>query len=145
MVDTRIRRMGQRPEGLIEVLHTAQEAFGYLDSETLTYVGASLGVPLSKVYGVATFYSFFTLKPQGEHACVVCTGTACYINGSAAIVGAIGASMHVKPGETTEDGKLSLLTARCLGSCSVAPAMVLDGEVVGKLTPSSVTERLASL
>ena len=86
IVDTRMRRLGQRPDALIEVLHAAQEAFGFLDSDTLAYVGGSLGVPLSKVYGVATFYSFFTMAPKGEHACVVCTGTACYINGAGQIV-----------------------------------------------------------
>ena len=82
IVETRMRRLGHRPDALIEVLHSAQEAFGFLDTDTLGFVGASLGVPLSKVYGVATFYSFFTLEPKGEHACVVCTGTACYINGA---------------------------------------------------------------
>jgi bidirectional [NiFe] hydrogenase diaphorase subunit len=122
-----------------------QEAFGYLDSDALAYVGASLGVPPSKVYGVATFYSFFTLKPQGEHACVLCTGTACYINGAGGIVAAIRRELGVGPGETTADGKLSLLTARCLGSCSVAPAMILDGEVHGKLRPDGVVARLEAL
>jgi bidirectional [NiFe] hydrogenase diaphorase subunit len=145
IVETRMRRLGQRPDALIEVLHAAQEAFGYLDTDTLEYVGRSLGVPLSKVYGVATFYSFFTLKPQGEHACVVCTGTACYINGAGGIVAAIRRELGVRPGETTPDGKLSLLTARCLGSCSLAPAMILDGEVQGKLTTEAVVTRLEAL
>ena len=141
IVETRMRRLGQRPDALIEVLHAAQEAFGYLDTDTLEYVARSLGVPLSKVYGVATFYSFFTLKPQGEHACVVCTGTACYINGAGGIVAGIRRELGVRPGETTPDGKLSLLTARCLGSCSLAPAMILDGEVQGKLTAEAVVAR----
>ena len=74
--------MGDRPAALIEALHAAQEAFGFLDEDALHYVGDTLGVPHSRVYGVATFYSFFTLKPQGDHTCVVCTGTACYINGA---------------------------------------------------------------
>jgi bidirectional [NiFe] hydrogenase diaphorase subunit len=111
----------------------------------MEFVASSLGVPLSKVYGVATFYSFFTLKPQGEHACVVCTGTACYINGAGGIVAAIGRGLGVRPGETTADGKLSLLTARCLGSCSLAPAMILDGEVKGKLTANAVVAELEAL
>jgi len=145
IVDTRMRRLGERPEALIEVLHSVQEAFGYLDTDALAYVGASLGVPPSKVYGVATFYSFFTLKPGGEHACVLCTGTACYINGAGGIVAAIRRALGVGPGETTDDGKLSLLTARCLGSCSVAPAMILDGEVHGKLRPDGVVARLEAL
>ena len=145
IVETRMRRLGQQPDALIEVLHAAQEAFGYLDTDTLAFVAASLRVPLSKVYGVATFYSFFTLKPQGDHACVVCTGTACYINGAGGIVAAIGRELGVGPGETTPDGKVSLLTARCLGSCSLAPAMILDGEVSGKLTAGSVVARLEAL
>jgi bidirectional [NiFe] hydrogenase diaphorase subunit len=145
IVETRMRRLGHRPDALIEVLHAAQEAFGFLDSETLAFVGASLGVPLSKVYGVATFYSYFTLAPKGEHACVVCTGTACYINGAGGIVAGIGRRLGVRPGETTADGRLSLLTARCLGSCSLAPAMILDGEVHGKLTAEAVLDRLAAL
>jgi bidirectional [NiFe] hydrogenase diaphorase subunit len=140
-----MRRLGQRPDALIEVLHSAQEAFGFLDSETLAFVGASLGVPLSKVYGVATFYSFFTLEPQGEHACVVCTGTACYINGAGGIVAGIRRELGVEPGGTTSDGRLSLLTARCLGSCSLAPAMILDGEVQGKLTADAVVAELGAL
>jgi bidirectional [NiFe] hydrogenase diaphorase subunit len=145
IVETRMRRMGQRPDALIEVLHAAQEAFGYLDIETIEFVARGLGVPLSKAYGVATFYSYFTLKPQGEHACVVCTGTACYINGAGGIVSAIGRGLGVGPGETTADGKLSLLTARCLGSCSLAPAMILDGEVRGKLTAQAVVAELEAL
>jgi bidirectional [NiFe] hydrogenase diaphorase subunit len=145
IVDTRMHRLGARPDALIEVLHSVQEAFGYLDTDALAYVGAALGVPLSKVYGVATFYSFFTLKPQGEHACVVCTGTACYINGAGGIVAAIRQRLGVGPGETTSDGRLSLLTARCLGSCSLAPAMVLDGQVHGKLVPDAVVARLEAL
>jgi bidirectional [NiFe] hydrogenase diaphorase subunit len=145
IVDTRMRRMGGRPDALIEVLHSVQEAFGYLDEDALAYVGASLGVPLSKVYGVATFYSFFTLKPHGEHTCVICTGTACYINGAGGIVVALRRALSVKPKETTADGKVSLLTARCLGSCSVAPVMVLDGEVQGRVTPDVVVQRLEAL
>src|SRR6266545_4493456 len=118
IVATRMRRMGRRPDALIEVLHSVQEAFGYLDGDALAYVGGSLGVPLSKVYGVATFYAFFTLKPQGRHACVVCTGTACYINGASGILARIRHDLGVRPGQTTDDGELSLLTARCLSSQS---------------------------
>ena len=145
IVDTKMRRLGQRPDALIEVLHTVQEAFGYLDTDALEYVGRSLGVPLSQVYGVATFYSFFTLKPQGEHACVVCLGTACYINGARGILAAVEDRFELKPAGTTEDGKLSLLVARCLGACILAPTMILDGEVQGRLTPDRLIERLEGL
>jgi bidirectional [NiFe] hydrogenase diaphorase subunit len=145
IVDTRMRRLGMRPDALIEVLHAVQEAFGYLDLDALGYVAASLGVPPSRVYGVATFYSHFTLKPKGLHACVVCLGTACYINGAAAVLAAVERTSGVRAGETTDDGKLSILTARCLGACSLAPAVVVDGEVHGRVTPTAVVERLEAL
>ena len=88
---------------------------------------------------------FFTLKPQGDHTCVVCTGTACYINGAGRILAAVRRELGVKPGRPRLTGKLSVLTARCLGSCSFAPAVVLDGEVPGKLTPDDVVARLEAL
>lgn len=142
LVEATMRRHGHDPNALIEVLHTVQESFGYLEEEALQFVAASLSVPLSRVYGVATFYHFFNLKPQGEHSCVVCMGTACYIKGSGAIVEAIQQEFGVKPGETTPDNKFSLLSARCLGSCGLAPAAVLDGGVAGKLEPQQVVERI---
>jgi bidirectional [NiFe] hydrogenase diaphorase subunit len=144
-VDVRMRRLGYRPDGLIEVLHTTQEVFGYLDDEALSYVGENLGVPPSKVYGVATFYSHFTLKPQGLHTCVVCTGTACYINGASALLAAIGHELGVQPGGTTPDGRVSVLKARCLGACSMAPAVVVDGEVHGHAVPGDLVGVLEKL
>ncbi|HET9060031.1 MAG TPA: NAD(P)H-dependent oxidoreductase subunit E [Acidimicrobiales bacterium] len=144
-VDVRMRRLGYRPDGLIEVLHTTQEAFGYLDEEALAYISDSLGAPPSLVYGVATFYSHFQLKPQGEHTCVVCTGTACYINGAAALIEAIEKEMDLKVGETTADGKLSLLKARCLGACSMAPAVVVGDDVHGHVEPRGLIDLLEAL
>ena len=145
IVETRIRRLGQRPDALIEVLHAAQELFGYLELGLLHFIARHLKLPPSRVYGTATFYHFFTLKPKGKHTCVVCTGTACYINGAGGIVAAVRRGLGVRPGETTTDGKLSLLTARCLGSCSLAPAMILDGQVHGKLTADAVVAELEAL
>src|SRR5215475_12666584 len=89
IVDATMRRVGQNSRGLIESLHSVQESFGYLDETALRYVALSLRVPFSKVYGVSTFYHFFTLKPQGEHTCVVCTGTACYIKGAQKLLDAV--------------------------------------------------------
>lgn len=140
-----MRRLGNRPDALIEALHSTQEAFGYIDDDALRYVGDTLSVPPSRVFGVATFYHHFTLKPQGEHACVVCTGTACHINGSGSILDAIRDRLKVKPRETTEDGKLSLLTARCLGVCSLAPAAIVDGEVEGRVVAADLLARLEAL
>ncbi len=142
IVQATMRRHGQRPNALIETLHTVQESFGYLDMDSLRYVATALRVPLSRVYGVATFYHFFTLKPQGEHTCVVCTGTACYIKGAPNLLSGIEKVAGVKPGETTPDNKLSILTARCLGSCGLAPAVVFDGEVAGKVTTKQVVEKI---
>lgn len=144
-VEAEMVRSGHAPDALIEVLHVVQETFGCLDAEVLAYVSESLGVPLSKVYGVATFYSFFTLTPPGEHTCVVCTGTACYIDGSTAILDGVERALDVRPGETTADGKVSLLAARCIGTCSLAPLVVLDGEVHGRVTSDQVVERLEAL
>lgn len=145
IVETRMRRLGNRPDALIEALHSTQEAFGYIDDDALRYVGETLSVPPSRVFGVATFYHHFTLKPQGEHACVVCTGTACHINGSGSILDAIRERFGVKPRETTEDGRLSLLTARCLGVCSLAPAAIVDGEVEGRVVAADLLARLEAL
>jgi bidirectional [NiFe] hydrogenase diaphorase subunit len=137
-----MRRHGREPYALIEALHTVQSSFGYLDKEAMTYVARSLNVPLSQVYGVSTFYHFFNLKPQGEHTCVVCMGTACYIKGGQQILEAVQRACRLKPGETTPDNKVSLLTARCLGSCGLAPALVMDGEVVGRQDQKAVLARV---
>ncbi len=145
IVETRMRRLGNRPDAVIEALHSAQEAFGYIDDDALHYVSDTLSVPPSKVFGVATFYHHFTLKPQGEHTCVVCTGTACYINGANQILVAIEASLGVKPKQTTSDGRISLLTARCLGACSLAPAAIVDGTVEGRVNATELVNKLDRL
>jgi bidirectional [NiFe] hydrogenase diaphorase subunit len=108
----------------------------------MKYVASSLRVPLSQVYGVATFYHFFTLKPQGEHTCVVCTGTACYIKGAQGLLDAVQEVTGAKPGETSIDGRVSVLTARCLGACGLAPAVVLDGETAGNVTVDEIKKQL---
>jgi len=142
IVDATMRRVGQNSRGLIETLHTVQEAFGYLDETALRYVAVSLRVPVSRAYGVATFYHFFTLKPAGEHTCVICLVTACYIKGAPQLVDAVKRQFGVSPGETTRDGKVSILSARCLGSCGLAPAVVYDNEVAGKVTPDQLRAQL---
>ena len=120
-----------------------QESFGYLDETALRFVAASLRVPLSRVFGAATFYHFFTLKPQGKHTCVVCTGTACYIKGAPSLLAGIERTYGIKPGETTPDGESSVLPARCLGSCGLAPAVVLDSHVMGRIGPGKKHNRVA--
>jgi bidirectional [NiFe] hydrogenase diaphorase subunit len=137
-----MRKLGNERQALIEALHSYQQSFGYLDKPGLTYIAASLKIPLSQVYGAATFYNHFTMKPQGEHACVVCTGTACYIKGAADLLKSIFSAEGVKPGETTPDGRLSILTARCFGACGLAPVVVVDGDVVGRITTDVLEQRL---
>jgi bidirectional [NiFe] hydrogenase diaphorase subunit len=142
LINRTMRVHGNAPDALIETLHAVQEHFGFLDVDSLRYVANALHVPLSRVYGVATFYHYFTLKPPGEHTCVVCKGTACYIGGASAILGSIEKEIGIAPGETTSDGQISLLTARCLGSCGLAPAVVFDGEVCGRMTSPAVLEKI---
>ncbi len=145
LVNATMRRNGYRADALIETLHTIQESFGYLDDDALTFVANALRVSPSQVYGVATFYHFFNLKPQGAHVCSVCTGTACYIKGSGQILDAIQKDYDVAPGETTADGRLSLLTVRCVGACGLAPAVVFDGEVIGNLDVDLTRAKLEGL
>jgi bidirectional [NiFe] hydrogenase diaphorase subunit len=142
IVTVTMRRHGYQPHALIETLHTVQEAFGYLDETALRYVARSLKLPLSRVYGVATFYNHFALKPKGEHTCVVCLGTACYIKGGSQISDRLQTAFELKPGETTPDNKLSLMVAHCVGMCWLAPVAVFDEETLSELTPDIAVEKV---
>ncbi len=142
IVDATMRRNGYSRHALIETLHTVQASFGYLDEPGLKYVAAALHVPLSAVFGVATFYHLFTLKPQGEHTCVMCTGTACYIKGAPKLLEHLKDRYGIADGDTTADDRVSLLTARCIGACSMAPAAVFDGQMQGVLTTDKLDEQL---
>jgi bidirectional [NiFe] hydrogenase diaphorase subunit len=132
-----MKKLGYDKSALIETLHTAQETFGYLGIDTLKFIASRLKVPYSKVYGVATFYNYFMLKPKGKHNVVVCMGTACYIKGAEKIVEIIEQRFGIKVGETTPDGLLSLLSARCFGSCSLAPVIICDDKTKGKVLPEN--------
>jgi bidirectional [NiFe] hydrogenase diaphorase subunit len=145
LVNATMRRNGYAGHALIESLHSVQDAFGYLDDNAMRFVAESLDLPLSKVFGVATFYHLFMLKPKGRHACVVCTGTACYIKGAGELIDGIEQRYGVAFGETTEDNALSLLSARCVGACGLAPAVVVDGEVLGKQSSDVLLSRLEEL
>lgn len=137
-----MRKHGSAQSALIETLHSVQSSFGYLDNIALVFVARSLHVPLSKVYGVATFYSHFRLKPQGKHNCVICMGTACYIKGSAKLLQKVDQKYGLKVGDTTKDNQFSLLEARCLGACGIAPAGIFDGRVLGNLTSPIIESQL---
>ena len=142
LVEAAVRRHAHQPSALLEVLHAVQEAFGYIDRPALVWVARSLSLPESKVYGVVSFYPFFSLKPQGEHSCQICTGTACYIKGAGQLLERVRDATGLVPGETTRDGKLSVIAARCLGACGLAPVAQIDGEMAGKVTPAELEQRL---
>lgn len=144
ILEVHMKKHQFKHDALIEVLHKAQELFGYLEDDVLLFVAHHLKLPPSRVYGVATFYHFFQLKPQGEHTCVVCLGTACYVKGADKVVAAVEALTKIKPGETTPDNKVSLLTARCIGACGIAPAVTYDGHVAAKQTPEDTVAKVKS-
>ena len=123
---------------LIPILHEAQELFGYLPEEVQQKIADGLGISLAEVYGVATFYSRFTLVPKGKYNIQLCLGTACYVKGADKILVKLEELLGIKVGETTADGKFSLEGARCVGACGLAPVMVINEEVYGKVTPEMV-------
>lgn len=143
-VDGVMRRYAHSPHALIETLHVAQEVFGYLDKVTLGYVAAGLRVPLSRAYGVATFYHLFRTAPPGRQTCVVCTGTACWLKGAAAILAAVETTLGIGEGETTADGEVSLFSAHCVGQCGSAPLVLLDDEALATTTAQAVAARIAA-
>lgn len=145
LLDNFIIKHAYNPSSLLEILHKAQELYGYLDDDSLMYIAQSLKLPPSHVYGVATFYSFFRLKAPGEHVVTGCLGTACYVKGVEQIMQAIEREYNIKRGESTPDGKLSLFVTRCIGACAMAPSVVIDGEVIGKATPEIVLNKLKEL
>jgi len=142
ILEAHIKKYQGRQDALIEILHKAQELFGFLEDDLLLFVAYRLKLPASRVYGVATFYHFFKLKPQGAHTCVVCLGTACYVRGADRVLAAIEREAKIAAGETTADKQLSLLTARCIGACGIAPAVVYDGATTPKQTPEMAVSRV---
>jgi NADH:ubiquinone oxidoreductase subunit E len=127
---------------LIPVLHQAQELFGYLAEDVQELVAEGLGIPLSEVYGVITFYSLFSTKPRGEHTIGVCMGTACYVKGAADILKAIQTGLGVEIGDTSADGLFTLTVTRCLGACGLAPVITIGEDVYGRLTPDKIPDIL---
>jgi len=138
-LDEFIETMGDKQANLIAVLHKAQDIFGYLPPEVQLHIARKLNIPAAKVWGVVSFYSYFTTKPRGKHVINVCMGTACYVRGSAKIVQQIESQLGIKCGETTADGEFTLDSLRCVGACGLAPVMIIDGKVYGRLTPEEVS------
>ena len=127
---------------LMPVMHEAQNIYGYLPVEVQTIIAEELNIPLAEVYGVATFYSQFSLNPKGKHQISVCLGTACYVKGSDKILEVLERELKIKCGECTPDGNFSIDSCRCVGACGLAPVMIIDGEVYGKLKEDEVKKIL---
>jgi NADH-quinone oxidoreductase subunit E len=125
---------------LIQVLHRAQKIFGYLPEEVQKFVARELNLPLSKVYGVVTFYNFFRTEPMGDHIINVCLGTACHVKGASEIIKSMEKSLAIKMGGTTADRFFTLSSARCFGACGLAPCMMIDNEVYGRLNPTKANQ-----
>lgn len=128
---------------LMPILQSAQSIFGYVPEEVQRFIAEGLGVTLSEVYGVATFYSQFSLEPNGEHIIGVCLGTACYVKGSQKVLDRLAEELDVEVGKTTKDGKFTLNATRCLGACGLAPVMMIGDEVYGRLVPDDIPDILA--
>ncbi len=127
---------------LIPVLHEAQELYGYLPLSVQKKISEGLNVPLSEIYGVVTFYTQFSLKPKGEYKVSVCLGTACYVKGSKQILEKLQEKLGINVGDCTEDGKFSLDACRCVGACGLAPVVMINDDVYGRLTPDDVEKVL---
>ncbi|MCD6520117.1 MAG: NADH-quinone oxidoreductase subunit NuoE [Anaerolineae bacterium] len=133
------------PGAVIPVLQRAQEIYGYLPREVLTHIAEKLGVSLSQVYGVATFYAQFYLTRRGRHTVRVCDGTACHVRGAPKIISALEEELGIKAGETTPDYRVTLEVVYCLGSCGLSPVAVIDGHVVGRLIPEKAVRLIRDL
>lgn len=128
---------------LVNVLHEAQSLFGYLPREVQRLVAEEMDMSLAHVYGVITFYAFFTMLPRGRHLISVCQGTACFVKGAPRVLSALKDRLNVEVGEVTEDGRFSINTLRCVGGCALAPVMMIDERVFGNVTPAQIPEILA--
>jgi bidirectional [NiFe] hydrogenase diaphorase subunit len=142
LIAAKIKKENHRPESLIEILHTAQNAYGYLPLNVLAYITGSLHLPPSRVYAAVTFYHFFSLKSKGEHTCLVCTGTACYVKGAQVILQELEKQFGIKAGQVTVDQKLGIQVARCVGACGLAPVVVLDDEVEAKVSAETIIHEI---
>jgi NADH-quinone oxidoreductase E subunit len=138
-VESVIKKYKAKPGSLIPVLEEVQEAVGYLPKPIMERVALGLTVPFSEVYGVVTFYSFFTMAPKGRHTIRCCLGTACYVRGGKKIMETLTETLNVQPGETTPDRSFSLETVRCLGACGLAPVVVVDEDTHRQMKPSKIS------
>lgn len=143
-VDKIIDKAKEKRGGLMVVLNETQREIGYLPKEVQGYIAKRMGVAASVVYGVVSFYSFFTMIPRGKHLIKVCMGTACYVKGAGKLLDEVAEALNIEVGATTEDGNYTLEACRCLGVCSQAPAVMIDDDVVGKVTIKTFMKTLQS-
>ena len=137
------KSFGNKPGEVINVLHKVQGEYGYLPAEVQELVAKELGIPVSRVYGIVSFYSFFTMTPKGEHPILVCLGTACYVRGAEKVLDELKRQLGIGVGEVTPDGKFSLNCLRCVGACGLAPVIEVGEKVSGRMTPDRVKDVLA--
>ncbi len=137
-----INNLDSNPNELIAILHRAQHIFGYLPREVQEFIANKLNIPVSKVYGVVTFYSFFTMEKKGKYVINVCLGTACFVRGADKILKEFENKLGIKNGETTEDGRFTLSSLRCVGACGLAPVVQVNGKTYGNATVETVSQIL---
>jgi NADH:ubiquinone oxidoreductase subunit E len=142
IVDKIIDENKERPGAPMVVLNELQSAIGFVSEEMQNYVAARLKVPVSRVHGVVSFYSFFTTTPRGKHTVKFCMGTACYVGGTAALIEKTKQVLGIEPGQTTQDGNITLEVCRCVGACSQAPVIVIDEDVIGRVKPNKLPQIL---
>jgi NADP-reducing hydrogenase subunit HndA len=130
--------LGNKEAELINVLHKCQEAFGYLPAEVQEIIAEKLAIPAAKVYGVVTFYSFFTMIPRGKYPISICTGTACYVRGAETVLNEFKKQLKIEVGETSGDGNFSLNCLRCVGACGLAPVVLVGDKTYGRVAPDDV-------
>lgn len=139
-----IHALPEKRGALIAVLHKAQELFGYLPKEVQVFVGRQLDVPVSQVYGVVSFYSFFSMTPKGKYPISVCLGTACYVRGADKVLEAFKELLGIEVGQTTPDGKFSLDALRCVGACGLAPVVLIGEKVYGRIQSKEEVKKILS-
>ena len=145
LLDPVLAKYGNIEGSLITILQQAQGIYGYLSLSVMDYISQKTGIKAAKIYGVATFYTQFRLKPVGKYLVMLCQGTACHVNGSKMIEEVINEELNIQEGETTEDGMFTLNNVACLGCCSLSPVMMINDETYGTLTKDSVRKVLKSI
>jgi len=136
---------GLKRNNLIMILQKVQELYGYLPEEVIDFISEEIKVPKAKIYGVATFYSQFRLEPQGKYVINICNGTACHVKGAPSLVDEVEGILGIKSGQTTPDGLFTLETVNCIGACGLAPAVVINDKIYGKVTPEKIAELVNQL